>query len=190
MAVGARQGYTYKGSWAKRPARQFFQWLSEYATGRKIPDVNSGLRVFRKDVALRFMPTICDGFSFTTTITLAAFLNGYFIVYLPIEYYERIGKSHIRYYRDTMRVLQVLVQSILYYNPLKLYLLISNMLGLTALGSAGIYFASDSSKVEFLFGILAPVSLVGAIVVGAIGFLADLNRMVGRNNERQHDSEQ
>ncbi len=75
MVVGARQGAHYRGSKAKSIARFFFRVLSEFATGRRIPDINSGCRVFRKDAALRFFHTLSSGFSFTTTITLAFMLT-------------------------------------------------------------------------------------------------------------------
>ena len=91
MAVGARTGRHYRGAFFKMPSRRVFRWLAEYAAGRSIPDINSGLRVFRKSIALRFINTISDGFSFTTTITLAAMLNGYFVEYIPIDYHLRKG---------------------------------------------------------------------------------------------------
>src|SRR2546429_357345 len=83
------------------------------ATGQKLPDINSGLRVFRKEIVFRYMHTISNGFSFTPTITLASMLNGYFVTYVPIEYFDRLGKSYVRYWRDSLRTLQIIVSNIL-----------------------------------------------------------------------------
>jgi glycosyltransferase involved in cell wall biosynthesis len=185
MVVGARTGSEYRGSFFKMPARRVFQWLSEYATGTRIPDVNSGLRVFRKDIPLRYMHTIGDRFSFTTTITLASLLNGHFVKWVPIAYYKRKGKSHVRYWRDTLRSLQIIVENFLYYNPLKLFLLIVNFLILCALATGAGYLALPPSRADLLLGGICAFSFVGAFVVAAIGLSADLGRMVARGRERE-----
>ena len=180
MAVGARTGVHYRGGPIKTPARWVFLWLSQYASGTRIPDVNSGLRVFRKELATRFEHTISPGFSFTTTITLAALLNHYFVKYVPIDYHQRVGASHVRYARDTRRALQILVENILYYNPLKLFLLVTNILLLVAVGAGVVWLVSHNPKITFLAAMLASVSFVGAILVSAIGLAGDLLRISRR----------
>jgi glycosyltransferase involved in cell wall biosynthesis len=180
MAVGARTGREYEGTFIKMPARRLFVWLSEYATGRKIDDINSGLRVFRKDIVLRYLATISDGFSFTTTITLATMLNGYFVKYVPISYYKRVGKSHVRYVRDSLRSLQIIIESILYYNPLKLFLLGGFALILVALGAtvSGAALTHTNATWALALLVLGAVSIVGAVGVGAVGLAAALFRRV------------
>lgn len=123
MIVGARHGKYYRGSFVKRIGRLCFRVLSEFTTGRKIPDINSGCRVFRKDLALRFFHTLSSGFSFTTTITLAFMLNAYSVKYIPIEYHKRAGNSKVRYVRDILRSLQIIFEAIVFYNPIKVYIL-------------------------------------------------------------------
>ncbi len=144
MVVGARQGKFYRGSFIKYPARLIFLWLAEFIAGRKIPDVNSGLRIFRKNIYQKYADTLCGTFSFTTTLTLAMLLNFNSVHYQPIDYYERIGKSKVRYIRDTLRTGQILVETILLYNPIKLYLLLSA--GIILIGGVGVissYFVNN-----------------------------------------------
>ena len=137
MVVGARTGKFYWQSTTKAVARWFFLWLSQFVTGKHIPDINSGFRVFRKQIAQQHLSRIGNGFSFTTTLTLAMFLEGHFIKYIPIVYYPRqSAPSKVRHLRDTLRTLQVLVQAILYYNPIKLYLILLVLAWLTASGGA------------------------------------------------------
>lgn len=182
MAIGARTGSEYRGTFLKMPARRVFLWLSRYATGENVVDINSGLRVFRKEIPLKYWDTISNGFSFTTTITLAAFLNGYFVKYINIEYYKRVGSSHIRYWRDTLRSLQIIVENILYYNPLKMFLLIVNFLMTVAVLSFGTYmFIDGGGKLSFYLAALSVLSFVGSFVVAAIGLAADLFRMSAKN---------
>lgn len=176
MAVGARTGREYRGTFLKMPARRVFLWLSEYATGNKIDDINSGLRVFRRDLPLRFIHTISNGFSFTTTITLAAMLNGYYVTYLPIEYHKRVGRSHVRYWRDSLRSFQIIVENILYYNTLKLFLLLCQMLLALAVVGTVILALVPTGRWGTFAAVLAAGGLVSAIVVAAIGLAAALSR--------------
>ena len=142
MAVGARQGTQQYDSLLRAPARLLFKFLVEFTTGAHIPDINSGMRSFRKSQVLPYFPDLCQGFSFTTTLTLIYKLTGKFIVYLPIEYHKRIGKSKVSVIRDSLRTLQYVVEVIVTYNPLKLFLLLCLLLE-----RAG---AGDLRMVDFL----------------------------------------
>jgi glycosyltransferase involved in cell wall biosynthesis len=172
MVVGARQGARYHGSWAKSIARRIFRFLAEYAAGRAIPDINSGLRAMRRDVVLKFFDIASDRFSFTTTVTLAFMLNGYLVKYVPVKYLDRYGASKVSHFRDTLRAGQVIVQAILYYNPLKLFLLPVGFLAVAAASLAVVALVVRDGVL--LLG--AVVAGVGAVVMGGIGLLADVLR--------------
>jgi len=131
MVVGAREGVHYYQSFMKRCLRMIFNFLAEFSTGRRIPDINSGMRIFRKSPVMELRNSISTGFSFTTTITLLFFLNGLFVGFQPIPYRKRIGSSKVRLGRDGLRSLQIIVTVIAKFNPLKLYflLLIMNLIG-------------------------------------------------------------
>lgn len=122
MTVGARQGPEYRGSFFKAPARAVFKILAEFTTGTRIPDVNSGLRAFRRADVLPHLGDLCNGFSFTTTITLLYILTGKLVGYVPIDYRKRVGRSKVRMLRDTIRTLQYLTEAILRHNPMKFFL--------------------------------------------------------------------
>lgn len=173
MAVGARSGSEFKKGLWKYPARIAFKWLSEFVAGRKIPDINSGLRVMRKDKLLPHYKRTCFGFSFTTSITLIFFLNGYSVGYTPIPYEKRIGKSKVKHFRDTLRTAQIIVSVISYYNPIKLFLLVSLL--------SGIF-----SVILIILGYLTNfyiISNLGVFILGttplimSLGFLAESFRL-------------
>ncbi len=124
MVVGARTGTHYRESALKSPLRLILKWLVEFTTGRKIPDINGGLRVFSRQTVIPYFDRLCNTFSFTTSLTLAYMMTGKFVTYLPISYRQRIGKTKVRLLRDSLRTLQYIVQAILYYNPLKIFLLL------------------------------------------------------------------
>lgn len=134
MVVGARSGRFYKGGLFKRLGRWIFRRLAEFSAGQTIPDINSGFRVFRKSEMIRFFPIISAGFSFTTTSTLAYLHNDLLIRYVPIEYHKRSGHSHVRYFRDSLRALQIIIEAILRCNPIKVFLLLAFPIALVGSG--------------------------------------------------------
>lgn len=168
MVVGARTGAFYKGSFAKRIGRIVFRHLSEFAAGQSIPDINSGLRVFRRDEIVPFFSVISAGFSFTTTSTLVYLLNDMFVHYIPIEYHRREGSSKVRHLRDSIRALQIIVEAILRCNPIKIFLLLTFPFffgGLTAV------LISIMTK-NLIWLAIATGGLCTAGLILAMGFLA------------------
>jgi len=172
--VGARSGKHYRESAFKSPLRKFLKYLVEFTAGRSIPDINSGLRVFSRSAIMPYFPHLCDTFSFTTSVTLAYMMTGRTVTYLPIPYHQRIGESKVRLFRDSLRTLQYIVEAIVYYNPLKLFLVCSLMcvvLALACLPFAIIF------HVATLFMFSAGTLLV-AILIFSLGLLAVLLKQI------------
>jgi len=174
MVVGARSGEYYRGSAIKWPMRILLRFLVEWTTGRSIPDINSGLRVFSKSTIRKYFVQLCDTFSFTTSVTLAYMMNSRFVHYESIDYAPRIGNSHVRLWRDSMRTLQYIVQAILYYNPIKFFLLMSICCLAGALISVLIGIAFQMAT-GFIMGVSC---IVAAIIVFSLGLIADLLRQI------------
>ncbi|MEO7153686.1 MAG: glycosyltransferase family 2 protein, partial [Planctomycetota bacterium] len=86
MAVGARLGEDVHIPLVRRPAKACLRQLASYLAGTPIPDLNSGLRAFRRQLVLTYRPILPQGFSFTTTITLAALTNGHRVDYVSVNY--------------------------------------------------------------------------------------------------------
>jgi glycosyltransferase involved in cell wall biosynthesis len=173
MVVGARHGRYYRESWLKEPSRLVFAALCNWVTGTRIPDINSGLRVFRTSLATQYFHVISQGFSFTTTITLAALSNGYFVKYVPIEYHRRIGKSKVKLLRDVPRTTQIILQAIVYYNPIKLFLAFA----LACLLLAIVFWALFALSRSTAMGVAAGLWSVSVVHFIALGLLADLIRV-------------
>ncbi len=103
MVVGARIGASVQYPTIRKIPKWFLVHFAQWVSRCHIPDLNSGMRVFRKSVVERFLNILPDTFSFTTTITLAMLTNGYIVHYEPINYRYRVGKSKIKPIRDTLR---------------------------------------------------------------------------------------
>lgn len=170
MVVGARIKERNATPIIRRPAKwvllQFAQWI----VSEQICDLNSGLRVFRRSTVLDFIDLLPDGFSFTTTITLAMLTNNFLVDYVPIEYFPRIGHSKLKPIRDTINFFQLVLRIALYFAPMKIFLPISGFLLLLALGW-GLFGA-------FVLGRIADAStaviVMSAVQVAMIGLLAEL----------------
>jgi len=169
MAVGARTGDHVKIPFVRRPAKWLLKKLAEYLSGRQIPDLNSGLRVFRRELAERFFGIFPDGFSFTTTITLAALTGGYRVQFLPINYYKRVGQSTIKPIRDFTGFLLLIIRLIVYFKPLNVFLPVSGGLLVVGLTKAAIDFYGFNH-----FGVGAAIAILASLQIAFMGLLADL----------------
>ena len=172
MVVGKRVGY--KESIFKNILRKILKFVVEFAAGRRIPDINSGLRIFKKDTIKEYLPHLCETFSFTTSATLAYMMNGKFVSYVPINYGKRKGKSKVSLMRDSFKTIFYIMQTVTYYNPLKIFMLFSLVCVLFSLiGFLGSIFFNLNSG--FLLGI---GGLLVALITISIGLLADLLKQI------------
>lgn len=170
MVVGARVGKNVKIPLIRRPAKWVITKLANYLSGTKIPDLNSGLRVMKKSVVNKFANILPNGFSFTTTITLAMLTNNHSVKYIPIDYFKRKGKSKIRPIKDTLNFTQLIIRTVLYFNPLKIFVPLSMFLVLFAFLILILSWFLLGSVLDTTFGII----IMTAVMVLAIGMLADL----------------
>lgn len=169
MVVGARTGEHVKIPFLRRPAKWVLKKLADYLSGLSIPDLNSGLRVFRKELAERFFEIFPDGFSFTTTITLAALTNGYRVKFLPVDYYKRTGQSSIRPMRDFAGFLLLVVRLVVYFKPLNVFLPMSGLLLIVGLTKAAVDFFRQN-----YFGVGSAIITLAALQIACLGLLADM----------------
>lgn len=180
QVVGARTTEQGTTKLLRRPAKWLIRSLASYLTGVRIPDLNSGFRVFRRQVAEQFLYLLPRGFSCVTTITLAFLTNGYSIKYVPIEYFPRQGRSKFHWMADTRRYLMQVVRMVLMYEPLRVFGPPAAMLGLVGAGKL-VYDLIDKS---FRVATNTLVILGVAFALALVGLLADLLVQI---NNRRHD---
>lgn len=166
MVVGARTGQHVEIPLVRRPAKWFLRRLAAYLVGRPIPDLNSGLRVIRRDLVQRFEHLLPSGFSFTTTITMAALSSDALVWFEPIDYHVRVGRSKIRP-RHAFDFLILILRTIVYFNPMKVFLPIG-----------AIFFIGGLSKL--VLDIVAArisettgIGFLGAAILWAVGLISD-----------------
>ncbi|MFT7485076.1 MAG: glycosyltransferase involved in cell wall biosynthesis [Candidatus Paceibacteria bacterium] len=171
MAIGARVGADVHIPLIRRPAKAALRHLASFLAGSTIPDLNSGLRAFRRDFVLEYRPILPNGFSFTTTITLAAMTNGHPVDYLKINYAHRSGSSKIRPIRDTLGFTALIIRTVLYFNPLKVFYPLTLMLGTLLIGllAHDLFWESPAN-----LGDKTVLVFMAVIQVLSVGLLADL----------------
>ena len=154
----------------RTPAKWFIRQVAQVLAGRRIPDLNSGFRAFRRDVASQYLHLLPDGFSCVTTLTLSFLSNGYTVNYVDIPYAERAGSSKFHWYRDTRKYLLQVVRMVLMFNPLKLIGPIATLLLLAGLGKLAYDVITDPWSVAINTVIL----LVASALLLGIGMVSDL----------------
>ena len=171
MVIGARTREAGTMRWLRTPAKWFIRQLASYLTATRIPDLNSGLRAFRREIALGYINLLPNTHSWVSTITIAMLSDGHPVAWHPIDYYPRKGRSSFHPFTDTYNYLSLVVRSVTYFNPLKVFLPISLfflIVGVIKMIRDFIFYQG------FYVPAITLTLLVTGIQVGAIGLLADL----------------
>ena len=133
MVVGARQ-LRPDNEKHRDLANAVFQAFAGYMANRKIPDLTSGFRVFRADLAKSFVGLLPKGFSSPSTITMAFLRSGYTVFYEPIDLQKRKTRSKIKLFRDGLRFLFIILRIGLFFAPMRIFLPLTLAFFLTGLG--------------------------------------------------------
>ena len=153
----------------RKPGKKILSMVANYLSNHKIPDLNCGLRVFKKEVLTRCLHILPDGFSFSTTTTLAMYKMGYNVKWVPVTTRKRMGKSTVKQIKHGMGTLLLIIRVIALFNPLRVFLPTSIILFLLGIGWGihDIIFnpASIAEVTIFLF--------LSAILIFFFGILAD-----------------
>ncbi len=170
MVVGARTGKLVKIPLLRKPAKAFLNMMANFLTNKRIPDLNSGFRIFKKEIAEKFFNLFPAGFSFTTTITLACLTNGYTVKYIPINYYRRQGKSTIHPFNDFVGFIALMMRVTTYFKPFKFFFTISAALFIL---SVIIYFYSVLA-LHRLMDVTVIIVFLASLQIFLFGLIADL----------------
>jgi len=168
--VGWRQTEEGTKKWLRAPAKWIIRKLASYLSETDIKDLNSGLRAFRRDVAMQYVHELPKGFSCVTTLTMSFLGNGYSMGFFPIEYFPRAGVSKFHWLRDTRRYILQVIRMTLSYNPLKVFLPI----GLGLLGFGFVKLGYDWIGRDFKLAANTLLVFFAALQVITVGLLADL----------------
>ena len=170
QVVGARTSEQGSHKLLRVPAKWLIRKLAERLTNAQIPDLNSGLRAFRREVARPYLRLLPPGFSCVTTITVAFLANQHEVRYVPIEYAKRSGTSKFKFVKDAYRYILQVLRMVMYFNPLKVLMPVA--LFLIGLGIVkGIY---DMVVHPLRFSVNTVLIFVTGVLIASLALLADL----------------
>lgn len=167
MIVGARSWKQI--SWLRKIPKYILTSFASYLAKFPIKDLNSGMRIFKRELSENYRKLYPNGFSFTSTITMVSITSGYALKYIPIEYAKRSGKSHIKPIKDTVRFFSLIFRLSLYFNPSRIFMPMALLILIVAI-ARGI-------RDYFLLNYLGGLSLVlffMAFQVFFFGLLAEI----------------
>lgn len=178
MVVGARTGPHFRRL-RRSPTQAMFLVLTNFVTGRRLRDPNSGFRVFRRADVLPLLHRLPNGFSFTTTLSLVQTLNGAFVHFHPIEYRPRIGSSKVRFVLDALRAGQGMLEVVLQYNPLKAFLAFA-IVPIVMAGVVALLPVSTAAK-GVAFVAVATSAMIFALGMASVAIARGQRRRFGRS---------
>ncbi len=166
MVVGRRTRLLHSALW-RMPGKWLIWLMASYLTAQKIPDLNSGFRIIRRDVALKYLHLCPSGFSFSTTITMALLCRGYEVTYVPIQVQKRIGKSTVSV-RTGFDTIILILRIATLFNPLRIFIPAS-----VIIGAAGIAWGTQFLIARLGFSIGSMLAIVTGILLFGLGLLCD-----------------
>lgn len=177
QVIGARTSEQGTLKFLRAPAKRIICAVAGYLVKTYIPDINSGLRAFKKDVVVRYLWMIPDGFSCVTSMTMSFLSNGYFVKWIPTRYYPRIGKSKFNPIVDTYYLILSFTRIVMYFNPLRIFLPLSFMLFVIGLAKSVYdrFFAVNRLQLSDVLIILV------AFLICMLGLMSDLIVSIGKS---------
>lgn len=121
MVIGTREKDSFQVK-NRQLGKRVIRWVGEFLVEQKLPDYNSGYRGFQTLLIRGMLHMMPNGFSFSTTSTLAFLKEGYSIGTIPIKVEERVGRSsNVKFVKDGTKTIMLILRIIMLFNPLKIF---------------------------------------------------------------------
>ena len=166
MIVGARQRLIHSPLW-RMPGKWILGAIAAYLVKRPIPDLNSGLRLLTRDLAMRYAHLCPRGFSMSTTLTMAVMSRGWPVAFVPIDVRPREGRSTVTV-TTGLETLVLVLRIICLFNPLRLFVPAAGVVALAGI-AWGIPYAAAGRGVS----VGAMLAIVTAAVLFSLGLICD-----------------
>ena len=170
QVVGARTTEQGTHKFLRVPAKWVIRKVAERLAQTKIPDLNSGLRAFRRDVSLPYLRLLPPGFSCVTTITMSFLSNQHPVDYLPIDYAKRAGTSKFHFVKDAYRYILQVLRMVMYFNPIKVLM----PLALWLFGIGVVKGIVDVVRYDFRVTTSTLLLVMSGLIIASMALLADL----------------
>jgi glycosyltransferase involved in cell wall biosynthesis len=170
QVIGARRTEEGTLRLLRAPVKWVIKKFASVLTKSEIHDLNTGYRAFRREAALPYLPLLPNGFSHVSTITLTMLMDGKRVIYMPIDYAQRTGRSKFHPIRDTYVYVMQILRMVTFFSPLTVFLPI----GLTLLGLGGLKLIYDIIDHPLRVAINTMLILFAGFQTVVLALLADL----------------
>ena len=166
MVIGARQKLIHSPLW-RMPGKWMLGAVASYLVRRRIPDLNSGMRLLTVDVARRYAHLCPRGFSMSTTLTMAVMSRGWPVAFVPIDVRPRTGRSTVTV-ATGLETMVLLLRIICLFNPLRLFVPASVLVAILGVGW-GIPYALAGRGLS----VGAMLAIVMSVLLFSLGLICD-----------------
>lgn len=186
MVVGARTKNSHIDL-HRRPGKKILKWFADYLAKEKIPDINSGFRAFKRDVLLRYLHLMPQGFSFSTTSTFAMLKGDHQIKWIPIRTTRRIGTSTVKQLKHGPETMMLMLRLTVLFDPLCVFLPVSGILMLLAIIATAVNFIQDFLNEIYRLAVPATALFLGisAVIIFMLGLLTDQVSAIRREQHKR-----
>jgi glycosyltransferase involved in cell wall biosynthesis len=171
--VGIRTSQSHC-SFFRRPGKWVLGKVANLLVGKKIPDVNCGLRIFRRQAVMQILRLTSDSFSFTTSSLIALMKLGFEVVHEPVTTTQRVGCSTVRQLRDGFNAVLFILRLIMLFDPLRIMLPVSAFFligGVVYQLTSFVFFGFDLNKLTLLLWIFSLIIFLVALVADQVSSL-------------------
>ncbi len=166
MVVGQRMQLIHSPLW-RMPGKWLLGAMANYITRQTIPDLNSGFRLIRRDIALKYLHLCPSGFSLSTTLTVTLHSRGYDVSYVPIQVNKRVGNSTVSI-STGLDTLILILRIATMFQPLRIFIPLS-----IVIGAFGVIWGMPIALSGRGVSVGAMLALVTAILLFVLGLLSD-----------------
>lgn len=167
LVVGARNSDSHQPI-IRQPGKVVIKKFAELLAGTTIPDLNSGLRIFKRDTLMRYLHLMPDGFSFSTTSTFAIMKSNRKYKYIPIKVKKRTGKSTVSQLKHGPQALLLILRLAVLFEPLKVFLTVAGVLFVLSIISFALDFFSTGGIAD-----TTVLLSIATIIIFMSGLLCD-----------------
>jgi glycosyltransferase involved in cell wall biosynthesis len=119
--IGVRTGNVNQTPLLRRFPKKVLNGFASYLAKTDIVDLNSGMRVFSRELAEYLWELFPQRFSFSSTLTMGAIIGGFRVKEVPIDYFKRSGSSSIHPIKDTVRFFKLAFRLGVNFAPMRIF---------------------------------------------------------------------
>ncbi len=175
MVVGSRKGLK-SSSHFRGFGKSIIRLIARIMMTVPVHDINSGMKIYRTDLAKKYLYLTTDTMSFSDVITLVFINNRHLVLEEPISIKERTnGESTIGFQTAFQTVMEIL-HIVILFNPMKIFLPLSLVcLFITGGWAIPLLFEGRGLSIGSLLG------LIMGILLFLLGLIAEQLSLIRRN---------